>query len=69
MKMHYLSLFVVSIALSGCVSPQVSSSPSEARTESCQTVTEQEIASLFDRWNSSQLLITSHHSSMMPEKK
>lgn len=55
MKVSYLSLLVMSVMLSGCVSPQVSTThpQTQARTESCQAVTEQEIASLFDRWNQS----------------
>lgn len=57
MKAKYLSLLVISISISislaGCASPHVSTTDPQARTESCQPVTEQDIASLFDRWNQS----------------
>lgn len=42
------------VAVTGCASinsTQTTAQPS--KTESCKTTTEQEIASLFDRWNSS----------------
>lgn len=53
MKKNYLALLVMSIALAGCMSPQALTTDVQARTESCKAVTEQDIASLFDRWNQS----------------
>ena len=47
MKLNFLSLFVIAATLVGCASTQ------GARVESCKATTEQEIASLFDRWNQS----------------
>jgi hypothetical protein len=47
MKMKSLSLFVIAANLVGCAATQ------SARVESCKSTTEQEIASLFDRWNQS----------------
>jgi uncharacterized protein (TIGR02246 family) len=44
----------VALAMSGCAtSPQGSGVAGSQRTEACVTTSEQEIASLFDRWNSS----------------
>src|SRR2546427_6983270 len=47
MKIKSLSMFVIAATLVGCASTQ------GARVESCKATTEQEIASLFDRWNRS----------------
>src|SRR5256884_6213859 len=47
MKIKCLSMFVIAATLVGCASTQ------GARVESCKATTEQEIASLFDRWNRS----------------
>src|SRR5438093_13628811 len=47
MKIKFLSMFVIAATLVGCASTQ------GARVESCKATTEQEIASLFDRWNRS----------------
>ena len=47
MKIKSLSMFVIAATLVGCASTQ------GARVESCKAVTEQEIVSLFDRWNQS----------------
>src|SRR3954463_3456690 len=47
MKMSFLSVSVIAVTLVGCASTQ------GTRTESCKATTEQEIASLFDRWNQS----------------
>jgi len=47
-------LAVVALAMSGCaMSPQRAGPSSPQRTEACVATTEQEIASLFDRWNGS----------------
>lgn len=53
MKINYLGLLVIPIILAGCVSPQASSTKPGTRTQSCKMTTEQEIDSLFDRWNES----------------
>src|SRR5881397_528143 len=45
--MRSLSMFVIAATLASCASTQ------GARVESCKATTEQEIASLFDRWNQS----------------
>ena len=45
MKIKSLSMFVIAATLVGCASTQ------GVRVESCKATTEQEIASLFDRWN------------------
>src|SRR6058998_2705218 len=47
MKIMCLSMFVIAATLVGCASTQ------GVRVESCKATTEQEIASLFDRWNQS----------------
>src|SRR5437764_12690213 len=47
MKIKCLSMFVIAATLVGCASTQ------SVRVESCKATTEQEIASLFDRWNPS----------------
>ena len=42
------------VAITGCASVNSTSSTTKAtKTESCKTTSEQEIASLFDRWNDS----------------
>src|SRR5712671_327899 len=54
MKGPVFLLVVVALAMSGgTVSPQSSGLTKPQRTEVCVTASEQEIASLFDRWNSS----------------
>src|SRR5438309_11146086 len=47
MKIKSLSMLVIAVTVVGCASTQ------GARVESCKATTEQEIASLFDRWNQS----------------
>jgi len=47
------SLAIVLLALSGCSSAPQLSSPASASAQSCAPVTEQQVASLFDRWNAS----------------
>src|SRR5213594_2515299 len=47
MKIRSLSMVVIAATVAGCASTQ------GARVESCKPTTEQEIASLFDRWNQS----------------
>ncbi|MDO9619071.1 MAG: SgcJ/EcaC family oxidoreductase [Pseudomonas sp.] len=51
--MNYAGLLLLSISLAGCVSPRVSITGQDARAPFCKATTEQEIASLFDRWNQS----------------
>jgi hypothetical protein len=51
MKIKSLSMFVIAATLIGCASTQ------GARVESCKATTEQEVASLFDRWNRSLQLV------------
>jgi hypothetical protein len=56
MKMKLLSSLAAAVALVGCAStPQAnpSSEQQAARSETCKPTSEQEIASLFDRWNAS----------------
>lgn len=55
MKLKQFSLFLVVVAaLAGCASNQVvQNSEQGTRTERCKTISETEIASLFDRWNNS----------------
>jgi len=54
MKITSLSLFVAVAILAGCASNQVAQTTvHNARTETCKTTSEAEIASLFDRWNES----------------
>lgn len=54
MKLKQFGLLFVVAALAGCASNQVEqSSAQSARTEICKAISEAEIASLFDRWNSS----------------
>jgi uncharacterized protein (TIGR02246 family) len=54
MKGHRFLLAVVALAMSGCaMSPQRPGLSSSQRTETCVATSEQEIASLFDRWNNS----------------
>src|SRR5258707_10204975 len=54
MKMKFVSLFLITTALVGCGSNQVAQAAAQgAHMESCKATTEQEIASLFDRWNKS----------------
>ena len=48
MKNNSLSMLVIAATLVGCAA----TAPG-VRTESCKDITEQEIASLFDRWNDS----------------
>ena len=54
MKGPTFLLAVVALAMSSCAtSPQRSDLSSAQRTEACVATSEQEIASLFDRWNNS----------------
>lgn len=46
-------ILIASLALWGCAAPRQDASPAAARTETCQTPTEQDISALFDRWNRS----------------
>ena len=56
MKKMLLILFAVTVALAGCASHQgLPTSVQSTYTEICKETTEQEIASLFDRWNQSLL--------------
>jgi len=56
MKKTLLILFAVTVALAGCASHQgLPTSVQSTYTEICKETTEQEIASLFDRWNQSLL--------------
>jgi uncharacterized protein (TIGR02246 family) len=56
MKKALLILFTAAVALAGCASHQVlPTSVQSTYTETCKETTEQEIASLFDRWNQSLL--------------
>jgi uncharacterized protein (TIGR02246 family) len=49
-----LVLAVAALAVSGCaMTPPSSGPPGSPRTEACVATSEQEIASLFDRWNNS----------------
>jgi uncharacterized protein (TIGR02246 family) len=47
------SLAIALLALSGCSSAPQSNSPALAPAQNCAPVTEQQVASLFDRWNAS----------------
>jgi uncharacterized protein (TIGR02246 family) len=51
--MNYAGLLLLSALLAGCATSHVSLTGPGDRTESCKATTEQEIASLFDRWNQS----------------
>ncbi|MEI2743151.1 MAG: DUF4440 domain-containing protein [Candidatus Competibacter sp.] len=52
--MTSIRILAAAALLSGCASQQLAQPTANAfRTESCKPVTEQEIATLFDRWNSS----------------
>ena len=54
--MKWLPTLAISsfVAITGCASVNSTSSTTKAtKTESCKTTSEQEIASLFDRWNDS----------------
>jgi uncharacterized protein (TIGR02246 family) len=51
--MNYAGLLLLSALLAGCATSHVSATGPGYRTESCKATTEQEIASLFDRWNQS----------------
>lgn len=52
--MMSIRLVAATLLLAGCASQQaVQPIATAPRTESCKPVTEQEIAALFDRWNSS----------------
>lgn len=54
MKLTPMSLVLFVAALAGCASDQVAqSSAPGARSETCKTTSEAEIAALFDRWNQS----------------
>ena len=56
MKKMLLILFAATVALAGCASHQgLPTSVQRTYTEICKETTEQEIASLFDRWNQSLL--------------
>lgn len=61
MKKLVLSLLAATVVLSGCASHHgLQTSSPIARTEACKETTEQEIASLFDRWNRSLLTGDAH---------
>jgi len=51
--MNYVGLLLLSALLAGCATSHVSPTGQGDRTEMCKATTEQEIASLFDRWNQS----------------
>ncbi|MDP2243551.1 SgcJ/EcaC family oxidoreductase [Pseudomonas sp.] len=51
--MNYAGLLLLSALLAGCATSHVSLTGPGDRTEMCKATTEQEIASLFDRWNQS----------------
>lgn len=53
MKATTFVVVVVALAMSGCACPQSSGPKEEQRTLACVETNEQEIASLFDRWNGS----------------
>ena len=56
MKMKLLSSWAVAITLVGCATTHQtppSSGQQATRSETCKATSEQEIASLFDRWNAS----------------
>ena len=56
MKSLILNTFLGCAVLAGCASsPNIQSTSSSARTEVCKATDEEEIASLFDRWNKSLL--------------
>ncbi|MDQ1333522.1 MAG: hypothetical protein QG552_472 [Thermodesulfobacteriota bacterium] len=56
MKKTLLFLIAATVALAGCASHQAQpTSVQNTYTEVCKNTTEQEIASLFDRWNQSLL--------------
>ncbi len=46
-------LLIFTLVSTGCATNTANSSQSPVRTETCKVTTEQEIASLFDRWNQS----------------
>jgi uncharacterized protein (TIGR02246 family) len=51
-NIHALSV-AVAFVLAGCASGPTGSGPDSARTQVCKETSEQEISSLFDRWNRS----------------
>jgi len=56
MKMKQFGLILFAICLAGCVTTGQIVQPDgqqSTRTEACKIVSEKEVASLFDRWNSS----------------
>lgn len=54
MKTIASTLFLILIlVISGCATSTANTSQPPVRTETCKATTEQEIASLFDRWNQS----------------
>jgi uncharacterized protein (TIGR02246 family) len=54
MKLNYVIMIAVCVVLAGCGSIRESQIPSHAAyLESCKETNEEEIASLFDRWNQS----------------
>lgn len=56
MRKMLLIMLAAAVALAGCASDQgVSTSAQSSYKEICRPTTEQEIASLFDRWNQSLL--------------
>jgi uncharacterized protein (TIGR02246 family) len=49
-----LHLFILSLAvLTGCASPPTSSTSAPSSTQICAPISEQQVVSLFDRWNAS----------------
>jgi uncharacterized protein (TIGR02246 family) len=53
MNIHALITLAICASVAGCSAIGVAPASQTAKTEICQAVTEQEIASLFDRWNQS----------------
>ena len=53
MKSPVLVALAASVILAGCATGGAPSTAQNERTETCKATSEQEIASLFDRWNQS----------------